>query len=224
MNFQQLVAKLKLEGSRQGSAPASPATSSREDQRLWGWVADEWISLQTKGIVWRFMRATASFSTEVGKSIYTQVEVGQPFTAAWPTDYDGYRPSAVFDGQQSLLHPERDYDTLRRLVLSGGLPSVPSHFAITPTMNLMLWPTPDRIGVIDIDLVRAPLALVLPADEPTGLPAHHRNILVWGALKRLAIDDAAGELLQRANNEYDAAWSRLWDEQGPKLVVSAGGL
>jgi hypothetical protein len=224
VNFQQLVAKLKLEGSRQGSAPASPATSSREDSRLWGWVADEWVSLQTMGIPWRFMRATANFSTQVGKSFYTQAEVGQPFTSAWPTAYDGYRPSTVFDGAQSLLHPERDYDTLRRLALSGGLPSVPSHFAVTPSMNLMLWPTPDRIGTIDIDLVRAPLLLVAPADEPVGLPTHHRLILVWGALKRLAIDDAAAELLQRANSEYDSAWSRLWDEQGPDIAISSGGL
>ena len=88
----------------------------------------------------------------------------------------------------------------------------------------MLYPTPDRAVQVRIDVVRAPLTLVNVGDEPTGLPVHHRDILVWDALKRLAVDDAAGELLQRANTEYDRAWSRLWDEQGPAITIEQARL
>lgn len=219
MNFREIVAKLKLESGRQGPAPASPESSSKDDLRLWGWVADEWNSLQTDGTDWKFMRATASFATVAGKATYTQGEIGTSFTKFWPSDIDGYRGTVTNGAVVSLLNPERDYDALRRASLSGGTQGVPTDYALTPSMGMMLLPTPDRVVTVSVDVVRAPTVLARYDDEPTGLPAHHQNILVWGALKRLAVDDAAGELLQRANSEYDAAWSRLWDEQGPVITV-----
>lgn len=224
MDFQALVKKLKLEARRQGAAPASPDTSSQGDLLLWGWISDAWQSLQTGGIDWKFLRATASFLTVANQSTYTQAQVGTAFTRLWPSELDGYRGTVMDGSVRSLLNPALDYDVLRRVALSGGTSGVPTHLAVTPALGLMLSPTPDRVVTIEVDVIRAPHVLVDPTDEPLGLPEHHQNILVWDALKRLAVDDAAVELLQRANTEYDEAWSRLWDEQGPTISVGSSGL
>lgn len=223
MTFQQLVAKLKLESGRQGPAPASPGTSSKDDSKLWSWIADEWQTLQVCGVDWKFMRKPTTFSTTIGLATYTQAAIGQSFLRCWSSEVNGYRPMVRDGASFGRLYPELTYDEFLLLNSSSQLPGVPQDFAVSPTGDLLLSPTPDRVVSIDIDLVRAPLVMVAPADEPTGLPIYHRNILVWAALKRVAVDDGAGEILQRANDEYDRAWDRLWTDQGPKIVIQGLG-
>ena len=223
MNFLQLVAKLKLESTRQGPAPASPGTSSKDDNKLWSWIADEWQTLQTCGVPWKFMRKSVTLTTQVGKSSYTPAEIGQSFIRFWPSESEGYRP-VVRDGAAfGRMEPEMSYDSFQLLVIPGALPGQPQYYAQSPVGDLLIHPTPDRVFSIDIDLVRAPLVMTATSDEPVGLPIYHRNILVWAALKRCAVDDGAGEILQRANDEYDRAWDRLWDDQGPRISVEGLG-
>jgi hypothetical protein len=219
MNFQQLVAKLKLESGRQGPAPASPGTSTKDDSRLWGWIADEWQSLQSGSVDWKFLRTTATFNTVANQSVYTAAEIGQPFSRLWPATLNEYQPMATADGQSWFFEPELSYDVVRRLLLPSNQPGFPAYYAITPSGSLVIAPAPDRVVQIAIDLVREPLIMSAAADEPVGLPVRHRNILVWGALKRLAVDDASSELLGRANDEYNEAWDRLWLDQGPAITV-----
>lgn len=225
MNFQQLVAKLKLEAGRQGAAPASPGTSSTQDSRLWGWIADEWESLQTRGVAWRFMRTTATISLQSGKSSYSEADVGLAFQRPWPTDDEGgFRPRAFHGSSSYLLNPQVDYDRFRLIYMPGHVPGLPQLFAVTPSNSLLFGPTPDRAMTVEMDFVRPPAVMANPTDQPSGLPIQHRKILVWGALKRLAVDDAAQELLQRANTEYSEAWNRLWDDQGPVVRFDRRGL
>lgn len=217
MNFQQLVAKLKLESLRQGPAPASPGTSSKDDGQLWSWVADEWQSLQTNGVLWRFLRESRTLSTVAGQGEYLQSSIGGEFQAPWPAD-DDYRPRVIDGTNWYWMDQELTYDEFRRYFAPGHAQGAPVAYCFSPTGKLMLGPTPDRVVSIELDVVRAPTFLTLPADEPTGLPVAHQNILVWGALKRVGIADAAAEILSRANTEYAESWDRLWNAQGPVLT------
>lgn len=222
MNFQQIVAKLKLESGRQGAAPASLATSSKDDSRLWGWVSDAWEGLQTSGVNWNFLRKTRSFSTAAGQSNYTQATLGA-FQRLWPTG-DFYR-ARVTDGTSSwLMSSLMSYDAFRRLYVPGHQAGGPLTYCLSPAGDLILGPTPDKVYTVEIDVVEAPAYMTQPSDTPTGLPTQHHNILAWDALKRLAVDDGAQELLQRANQEYGEAYTRLWIDQGPEVTFERRSL
>jgi hypothetical protein len=223
MNFQQLVARLKQESLRQGPAPASPATSSKDDAQLWALVADEWVKLQTNGILWRFMREERVVTTVAGQGVYTPAQLTWEFQAPWPSD-DVYRPRVVDGTNWYWMDQELSYDEFRRAFPPGHAQGVPVAYCVSPVGNLMLGPTPDRVLSIEMDFLRAPTSLVAPADVPTGLPIAHQNLLVWGALKRVAIIDAASEILSRANTEYSEDWDRLWVAQGPALTFQRRSL
>lgn len=216
MTFQQLVAKLKLEASRQGPAPTSPETSSKDDLRLWGWVADEWEKLQSMGVMWRFLRETRSLTTVANQSAYNSTAMGGAYQRPWLSD-SNYRARVIDGSSWYWMRAEMSYDDFRREFSPGHAPGQPIAYAQSPSGQMLLGPTPDRVISVEIDVVRSPAVMSHPADEPTGLPAQHQKLLVWGAMKRLAVDDAAGELLQRANNEYADAWDRLWSDQGPLI-------
>lgn len=223
MNFQQIVAKLKLESGRQGAAPASPATSSKDDSRLWSWVSDEWESMQTSGVDWKFLRQTRTITTAQGQATYLPAVMGGELQRLWPT-VESYR-ARVSDGATSWwMSASMDYDEFRRLYVPGHQEGGPVTYCLTPSGSVMLGPTPDKVYTVELDVVGAPAYMVNPTDAPTGLPARHHNILAWGALKRLAIDDAAAELLQRANQEYSEAFSRLWLDQGPVVTFEPRSL
>lgn len=188
---------------------------------LWSWIADEWITLQTRGTPWKFLRETRTLPTVASQQTYAASAMGGSFYMLWPSSGD-YRARAIDGSAWWWMSPEVDYDKLRREFIPGHAPGAPVKYAATPSGGVILGPTPDRVMSIEFDVMRAPQALAEPADEPDGLPAHHRLILVWGALKRLAVDDAAGELLQRANQEWDTAFSRLWIDQGPPMEFGVG--
>lgn len=223
MNFQQIVAKLKLESGRQGPAPASPGTSSKDDSRLWGWVADEWEDLQVSGVNWKFLRETRNLPTAASQSTYAQSELGGSFQRLWPTD-DFYRARVIDGSTWWWATGIIGYDEFRRLYVPGHQQSGPIAYCMTPSGSVMLGPTPNKAYTVELDVVRGPTTMVNAADEPTGLPVAHRSILVWGALKQLAVDDAAGELLQRANQNYNDAYNRLWIDQGPEITFTPRSL
>jgi hypothetical protein len=218
VNFQQIVAKLKLESGRQGAAPASPSTSTKDDSRLWGWVGDEWESLQTRGVMWRFLREARAITTVVGAQAYAQSTIGGEFQKPWPaTEIDSYRARAVDGDTWYWMRSELSYDNFMREFVPGHAPGAPVAYAMAPDGSILLGPTPDRVMTVHLDVVRAPAVMTEAGDVPTGLPVQHRKLLAWGALKRLAIDDGAGELLGRANTEFSEAWERLWQDQGPTI-------
>ena len=223
MNFQQIVAKLKLESGRQGPSPASPSTSSKDDLRLWGWVADEWDSLQASGVDWKFLRQTRTITTVPGQATYAPASMGGAFQRLWPTG-DFYR-ARVSDGASSWwMSGAISYDEFRRLYVPGHAAGGPVAYCLTPSGSVMLGPTPDKVYSVELDVVGPVQTMAVAADTPAGLPTHHHNILAWGAMKRLAVDDAAGELLQRANHEYAEAFTRLWIDQGPEVTFERRSL
>lgn len=222
MNLRELVAKLKLESPRQGPAPASISTSTKDDARLWGWVQDAWLSLETGGILWKFLRKTLPIAITAGKAEYTPTEMGMAagVQKLWPCD-DYYRPVMSGAGIASyFMQKQVDANALSRtLALGGEAPGLPQYYAWSDAGTLLLSPVPDRDLTLTIDVVRGNVPMADEGTPPLGLPTAHHNLLVWDALKRLAIHDASSEQLARANIEYSQAWDRLWSDQGPTISM-----
>jgi hypothetical protein len=223
MNFQQAVAKLKLESPRQGPAPASIATSAKDDSRLWGWVSDSWLTLQTCGTPWNFLRQAALVPLVAAKNEYTTAEMGLVLGVQrlWLCD-DYYRPRIINGIDSYGMSKELSYDAFRRQ-MDGMANGLPQFYCWTPAGTLMVGPAPDRALTMSIDVIRGESGLATETAEFAGLPTRHHNLIVWDALKRLAIHDASGEALARANKEYDDAWNRLWCDQGPVFSMERRG-
>lgn len=215
MNWQQLVARLKQETTRGGPPPASPDSSARDDLSLWNWISDAWISLQTDGKNWRFARTTCSFSTTATVADYDYADMGLDgnFQRLWPCN-DYYRPRAANASTNWALSRELSYDEFGATFLPGTAAGAPRAYTVTPDRKLRIGPTPDAAYTITIDVVRPVQRFAGPGDEPTGLPEEHQLVLVWEALKHAAIDDAAPELLAKANDKHKADYARLFLQEG----------
>lgn len=226
MNWQQLVARLKQETTRTGAAPAAPASSTRDDLSLWNWISDAWVTMQTSGTLWRFLRKACTVTTAANQSEYAYSDFGlaAQFPRLWPAGTE-YRPRVYgANGSSWLMRREMTYDEFRAAFVPGHQPGPPVCYALTPERKLVVGPTPDGVYTIAIDVVRPTQYLSDPGDEPTGLPVEHQLVLVWDALKRAAIDDAAPEILSRANDEYGSAHARLFIAEGPKIVMERRSL
>lgn len=221
MNWRQLVARLKQETTRTGAAPASPDTSTRDDASLWNWVSDAWVTLQTNGTLWRFMRLACTVTTSANVADYNYAALGlaAQFRRLWPSN-DSYRPRVSnAEGASWLMQREMAYDDFVAAFPPGHQPGPPTFYTMTPDRKLRIGPTPDGIYTIAIDVMRPTQVFSVVEDAPEGLPDEHQLVLVWDALKRAAIDDAAPEILSRANDEYSQAYARLFIDEGPKVEL-----
>lgn len=215
MNWQQLVARLKQETTRTGPAPAAIDSSTRDDVSLWNWISDAWVTLQTDGKNWRFLRKGCTLTTVAGQADYSFADLGLAgnFQRLWPCN-DSYRPRAADASSNWALSREMGYDDFVATFAAGTAQGAPRAYTVTPDRKLRIGPTPDAAYTISIDVVAPVQRFADPGDVPTGLPEEHQLVLVWDALKRAAIDDAAPEILARANDEHRSAYNRLFMQEG----------
>lgn len=220
MNWQQLVARLKQETTRTGPAPASPDSSTRDDASLWNWIADAWVTLQTDGKNWRFLRKSCTLTTVANQADYTFADLGLTgnFQRLWPCN-ESYRARASDSFSNWPLSREMGYDDFSATFGPGAAPGAPRAYTVTPDRKLRIGPTPDGIYTVAIDVALPVQRFADPGDEPTGLPEEHQLVLVWDALKRAAIDDAAPEILARANDEHRSAYNRLFMQEGGEFTL-----
>lgn len=235
MNYLQLAQMVKRESGLSGGAPASISTAAGDDLRIFGWVNQAWQDIFLAHESWRFRRGEALGETTTASMLATATAPGFALTdfASWQQSAGDYKPTAwrTADGQVT----ERDlywldYETFRRRFVVGvHSPGPVRYWSIGPAEELLLGPTPDAAHMVRASYAKDFVALALDTDEPT-LPPRFHDLIAWRALREYGGYDAASEVFQRADQNFNSGMSALAQSQlqmpsfGAKpLAMGAGG-
>lgn len=223
MNLLQIAQRVHRESLRSGSGPAAIATATKDHLRIFDAINDVYREIQMMDRSWRWMRASLDSQLSVGPVSYTGAALGASSFGRWrlPTDeytvraYDPANPTSVW--RLTFV----DYDRFVREVVDGSpAAGAPRLWSISPSEALMIGPASDGDYFVKADYVADVQELAADGDTPT-MPARHHMTLVWGALKNMAVIDAAPEIMARAAENYDTALDALIQDQAERITITA---
>ena len=227
MNFLTMTQALKRESGLSGTGPVAYATASGDDVRLFNWI--NWAA---RDIVlaredWRFRRGAATCASTTSQANTAATAFGLTDFASWKDATRFYKPSAyrISDGAASeheLLW--MDYDNFRKMFTIGTQsPGAAQYWSISPTEEFLLGPAPDTAHFIRADYVKDYTDMASDAATPA-IPTRFHMLIVWRALMEYGGFDAAGEVYQRAEKNYNEMWTQLVQSQMDMPKIQARGL
>jgi hypothetical protein len=115
------------------------------------------------------------------------------------------------------------YDSFRNEYMLGAMRAVqtrPYVIAVGPDQSLNLGPPPNGLYSVTGDFWVAPTSLVNDTDTPTKLPTRWHPLIVWGALRKYGYYEAAPDVLQRAEYEWEQMYRELEAARLPRIGFS----
>jgi hypothetical protein len=222
MNYLQLVNRARIEcGVSGANVPLVTAQNlTGEAARIASWINTAWVDLQTSKDDWQFMLENFTFNTVAQQQVYTPTEAGVGSTFAnWKRD--SFRCSSVganFGDEQLMNYME--FPTFRNLYIYANMRRTyarPVVVSITPDKNLAFGSVPDQAYVIDAQYYVRPTELVADTDTPN-IPDRFHMLLVYRAMLYYAGFEAASEVYQRGETEYNRLYKRMEVDQLPTII------
>lgn len=220
MNFLQLVQRLNSEVGASGTGPSAVTGQIGMSQRLVNWTNSAWLEIQGLHNTWNWMRRKFEFETVAGTGDYLPTATTNTLTGNALTDLrywykDTFRcqkKSIGVQDEQWLV--EWEYyvfrNTYRFNVQVDGRPVV---FAENPQGKaIMLGQVPNDVYLITGEYQTKAWSLVNNADEPD-LPEAYHMLIVYKAMMSYGLYEAAPEVIQRAQIQYQALLTQLEREQ-----------
>ena len=87
-------------------------------------------------------------------------------------------------------------------------------WSVDPSGDLLVAPTPDSAHKVRASYIRDVVDMTADADEPA-MPQRFHMMIVWRALREYGGFDAASEVVQRADQNYNMLMSALTQSQLP---------
>lgn len=226
MNFLQLAQAVKRESGLSGGGPASVVTATGDDARIFQWVNWAWRDIQLLHESWLWRRGDALGETSVSTLPHDLASPGFGLTdfGAWMSENFGYKPSTyrVSDGQ-GLEQTIRflSWDEFRARFIAGAHNPGPVQFwSLAPSGLMHVGPTPDAAHKVRASYIKDVQDMTQDADVPA-MPARFHQLIVWRALIEYGGFDAAGEVMQRAERNFQSMMPSLLQDQLPKRFISA---
>lgn len=226
MNYLQLAQAVKRESGLSGGGPASVVTAAGDDARVFQWVNWAWRDIQLLHESWLWRRGEALGQTDVATLPHDLASPGFGLTdfGSWMTESTGYSPSAyrLSDGQ-GLEMPLRflTWDEYRaRFVMGVHNPGPVQFWTVAPSGLMHVGPTPDSAHVVRASYIRDVQEMTADTDVPL-LPSRFHPLIVWRALIEYGGFDAAGEVVQRAERNYQGMLPSLLQDQLPRRYIAS---
>lgn len=220
MNFLQLAQRISSEVGASGNGPSSVLGQTGANLRLVNWINSAWLEIQGLHNTWNWMRKPFSWVTVTGTGDYlpssiTNTLTGNPMTDLryWYKDtFRAQKQSIGIQDEQWLV--EWEYyvfrNTYRFNLQTNGRPVV---FGENPQGKaIMLGSIPDDVYIITGEYQKRPYELVASTDVPD-IPDAYHMMLVYKAMVSYGMFEAAGEVVQRAQAEYQNLLTQLEREQ-----------
>lgn len=212
MNYLQLTQAVKREsGLGMGDSIVSITTARGDDLRMFNWVnwAARDITLSRED--WRWRRGLATLASTSNMANLPSA-FGLTDFASWKAANRAYKPTGyrVVDGagyEQGLEFLEYD-DFRQRFFVGVQTPGPVQYWSISPSEEFLIGPVPDSAWFLRADYVKDYTDLTADADIPA-IPTRFHMLIVWRALMEYGGFDAAGEVYQRAEKNYNLAWPQL---------------
>lgn len=214
MNLLQLAQRLHSESLRSTPAPTSVTGASDRNARLFNRLAYAWTELQGE-TDWKWMRATTDVALTVGQQAYTAADLGLSRFRAWRAEDSDYWPTLYVSGQPNTLWPltQQSLDDFRRqwVYIDNGQ-STPVAWATDESHRFLVGPKPAVAYKLRAEYWLEPSELTDDTDEPD-MPSRFHMLLVWRALKDMALADGKPELIALAEQNYATLHGQLYREQ-----------
>lgn len=224
MNYLQLTQRLRQECGVAGTGPSTVTSQVGEMKRLVDWVASAWTEIQGLHDTWEFLREDFSFGLVANVGEYTPS--GAAGVGAALTDFRYwhkntlrlYRTDVGVADEQWLV--EWGYqtfrDTYRYNLQVTGRPLV---FAKRPKdFALMFGLVPEQAYTCRGEYQRLPVVLSADADIPA-IPTHLHMIVVYKAMISYGMEQAASEVVARAQDEYQKLLTVMEREMLPGMSL-----
>jgi len=226
MNFLALAQALKRESGLSGSAPTSAATTVLAEQRLFNWVNWAARDIHQAREDWRWRRGMATLPSTLNQ-VNPASAFGLTDFASWKAANREYKPTAYRIADGSTIERELvwlTYDAFRKTYFTGGQNSgVVQYWSVSPSDEFLLGPAPDSAHFVRADYIKDYTDMVADADVPA-MPARFHMMIVWRALMEYGGFDAAGEVYQRAEKNYQLMWTSLVQSQLEMPTIQARSL
>jgi len=220
MNYLQLVQRLSSEVGASGTGPSSVVAQTGANLRLVNWINTAWLEIQGLHNTWNWMRKKFQWETVAGTGDYLPGAVTNTLTSELMTDlrywykdtFRAQKKSIGIQDEQWLV--EWEYyvfrNTYRFNLQMQGRPVV---FGENPQGKaILLGQIPDDVYIISGEYQQKAWDLTANDDEPDFPDAYHLMI-VYKAMLYYGLFEAAGEVIQRAQSQYQALLTQLEHEQ-----------
>lgn len=220
MNYLQLAQRLNSEVGASGTGPTSVVAQTGMNLRLVNWINTAWLEIQGLHNTWNWMRQPFNWETVAGTGDYLPTAITNTLTGDLMTDlrywykdtFRAQRKSIGIQDEQWLV--EWEYyvfrNTYRFNLQVVGRPVV---FAENPQGKaIMLGQVPNDVYLITGEYQQKAWNLTANGDEPDFPEAYHLMI-VYKAMLYYGLYESAGEVIQRAQLQYQALLTQLEHEQ-----------
>jgi len=209
-----------------GSGPTQVTGQAGQLLRVVDWVAQAWEDIQIMRPNWKFMHSFLTFNTAATTRDYAPGDVSITDMNQWDQGSLLIYENAVGASDQNHL-PYTSYADWRTAyragmdVLADGRPVL---WTILPNNSIRMQPAPDKVYTVDGEYKKVAQLFTADADVPTNLPDDFHILIVWQALKYYAYYQNAPEVLEEAEDKFDALLTRLEIEQLPDFSEDREGL
>lgn len=220
MNFLELTKRLSSEVGASGNGPSSVLFQTGSSQRLVNWIASAWLEIQGLHNTWNWMRYPFQWETVAGTGDYLPTAITNTLTGDLMTDmrywykdtFRAQKKSIGIQDQQWLV--EWEYyvfrNTYRFNLQVNGRPVV---FGENPQGKaILLGQVPDDVYLITGEYQKKAWSLVNNEDEPD-IPEAYHMMIVYKAMISYGMFEAAGEVVQRGQAQYQNLLTQLEREQ-----------
>jgi len=223
MNFLELVNRTRVECGVSGATLTSLSGLTGEAARIKDWVNEAWMDIQRTKEDWFFMRQPLQFNTVAQQRFYTAADAGLTSFANWKRD--SFRASTVGSnyGDEQLLN-YMDFLVYRNLYWYANMRNTyqrPVVVTIDPQKKLGFGAAPDQAYVIVGEYYTQPELMVDDTDTPGLLPNWFHMMIVYRAMVYYAGYEAAPEVFQRGQSEFNRLMDRLNIDQLPTMISGA---
>lgn len=220
MNFLALCNRVKLECGVSGAAMATTVGQAESLARLVAWVNTAWVDIQSAHDNWGWMRATATFPTVAGQAIYTPAQCGLTDFGAWDRDsFRSYNTAAGINAEMLLTYVDYFYwRDVYQVGTTRSQASQPIVMTLTPERHVGLGPVPAAGYTVLGDYYRVPTEMALNDDLPA-LPTQFHMLIVYGAMMHYGAFEAAPEVYQRGQSEFNKMMRRLAMQRLPQILL-----
>ena len=240
LTFLDMLQRAHLETGTSGASPTTVVGQVDQIQRLVMWLSSAWIDVQSAHKDWDYMRASASFATIDGQSVYKRSACGIAAGTFGKWHKGAARNYTTSVGLTSEIQMTLiDYDDWRDSYLLGALRNTrtrPMQFAIAPDKSLCLGPVPNALYTVTNDYFVAPQPLVNDADTPSSvlntigasgsageIPTEWNMICVYKTMMKYGSYEGAPEVYNTGEDGYNRL-IRLFDQDRLPEIRTGGAL
>jgi len=222
MNFLQLCQRVRQEAGGIAGGINTPSTVTNQVGQLANvvnWTNDAWRDLQLKHDDWRWKRKDFTMPISAASNDYAASVAGITDFAKWiEGSFRLYRTSAGIADEQFLTC--LSYNTWRDVWDYGvRTPSRPNSITIKPTDRLGFGPLPDDDYTLVGEYWSSGSSMTIDADVPIGLPEDFHMAIVYRALKKYAVNEAAPEIYASFKDEHTRVENKLERQQLPRWTT-----